>query len=66
MIDWLIFLNSPRTLSCPGHDLEGIHVIRQPEDSNAIVEAAKDKKVIVIGGSFIGMFFLLLLLFWIY
>ncbi|XP_014667880.1 PREDICTED: apoptosis-inducing factor 3-like isoform X2 [Priapulus caudatus] len=46
---------TPRTLDCPGSDLENIFVLRTPDDGNLIAERAKQKKVIIIGTSFIGM-----------
>ena len=48
---------TPNTLpKLPGHDLPGVHTLRTQADANAIQEATKDaKQVVVIGSSFIGM-----------
>jgi len=46
----------PRKLFCPGANLKGIYTLRTPEDALAITKSTeKGKKVIVVGGSFIGM-----------
>jgi len=47
---------TPRKLFCPGANLQGIMTLRTPEDSAEIVKYAKQgMKVVVVGGSFIGM-----------
>mmetsp|Transcript_91000 Transcript_91000/g.199350 ORF Transcript_91000/g.199350 Transcript_91000/m.199350 type:complete len:632 (+) Transcript_91000:62-1957(+) len=47
---------TPRKLFCPGADLGGIHTLRTPEDAALIASRAKKgQKVVVVGGSFIGM-----------
>lgn len=45
----------PRSLSIPGSDLEGVCILRSPEDGNAIAAKAEGKNVVVVGTSFIGM-----------
>lgn len=40
----------------PGHDLQGVHTLRTQADADALLEATKTaKQVVVIGSSFIGM-----------
>jgi NADPH-dependent 2,4-dienoyl-CoA reductase/sulfur reductase-like enzyme/nitrite reductase/ring-hydroxylating ferredoxin subunit len=46
---------APRVPNCPGADLENVYVLRSPTQGNRIVEAAKEKHVVVIGVGFIGM-----------
>jgi len=47
---------SPRKLFCPGSTLPGIFTLRTPEDAAAITKHAyKGQKMVVVGGSFIGM-----------
>uniref|UniRef100_A0A6A7FPS8 Apoptosis-inducing factor 3-like n=1 Tax=Hirondellea gigas TaxID=1518452 RepID=A0A6A7FPS8_9CRUS len=46
---------SPRTLSCPGAELEGVLVLRSPDDAAAVLERARGQHVVVVGSSFIGM-----------
>jgi len=47
---------TPRKLFVPGADLDGIFTLRTPEDAAAITKfARKGQKVVVVGGSFIGM-----------
>ncbi|WP_216679748.1 FAD-dependent oxidoreductase [Hymenobacter siberiensis] len=48
---------TPNTLpKLPGHDLPGVHTLRTQADADAILEATKEaKQVVVIGSSFIGM-----------
>ncbi len=50
----LSFLFSPRSLSLPGSDLDGICLLRTPEDANKIAADCRGKHVVVIGTSFIG------------
>jgi NADPH-dependent 2,4-dienoyl-CoA reductase/sulfur reductase-like enzyme/nitrite reductase/ring-hydroxylating ferredoxin subunit len=47
----------PRHLrDIPGADLEGIYLLRSLRDADAIIEAVQtDKRVVVVGASFIGM-----------
>jgi len=46
----------PRKLFCPGATLKGVHTLRTPEDAAEITKfAKKGQKMIVVGGSFIGM-----------
>ena len=54
--DYLVLASggTPRELNIPGHDLNGIYQLRSVSDANKIAEVAKDKKVVVIGSSFIG------------
>ncbi|XP_071747826.1 apoptosis-inducing factor 3 isoform X2 [Lepeophtheirus salmonis] len=44
----------PRVLELPGADLNNIFVLRTPKDANAIITNATGKRVVIIGGSFIG------------
>ncbi|CAJ1378880.1 unnamed protein product [Effrenium voratum] len=47
---------SPRKLFVPGSDLQNIFTLRTPEDAAQIAKLAKSgQKMIVVGGSFIGM-----------
>ena len=47
---------SPRKLFVPGSDLQNIFTLRTPEDAQRISALAKKgQKMIVVGGSFIGM-----------
>ena len=46
----------PRPFSVPGHDLEGVHLLRTPADADAIVFSAKHAvHVVVVGAGFIGL-----------
>ena len=45
----------PRQLPIPGADFDNVCLLRTPDDANKIAEAAKGKKVVIIGSSFIGM-----------
>ena len=46
----------PRPLEIPGHDLDGVHLLRTAGDAEAIVRtAAKAKRAVVIGAGFIGL-----------
>jgi 3-phenylpropionate/trans-cinnamate dioxygenase ferredoxin reductase subunit len=46
----------PRLLSCPGYDLDGIHVVRTRAHADQLIAALrKMKKVVVIGGGYIGL-----------
>jgi 3-phenylpropionate/trans-cinnamate dioxygenase ferredoxin reductase subunit len=46
-----------RRLSCPGAELEGIHTVRDKADADAIMAGldAGAKRVVVIGGGYIGL-----------
>ncbi|KAG1649867.1 Apoptosis-inducing factor 3 [Nymphon striatum] len=46
---------TPRKCPSPGNDLNNIFYLRSPNDGNKIAETAKDKHLVVIGNSFIGM-----------
>ncbi|CAI4222692.1 unnamed protein product [Auanema sp. JU1783] len=46
---------SVRKLTIPGHGLNNIFYLRTLQDAHAIAEAVKDKHVVCIGGSFIGL-----------
>ena len=55
--DYLVLATGgkPREMeSVPGHALNNIYQLRSPEDANAIVAAAQDKHVVVVGSSYIG------------
>lgn len=45
----------PRRLDIPGGQLPEVFVVRSPEDANAVAAAAAQKRVVVVGTSFIGM-----------
>jgi 3-phenylpropionate/trans-cinnamate dioxygenase ferredoxin reductase component len=46
----------PRTLSCEGADLKGVHGVRTREDADAILaELSGVGQVVVIGGGYIGL-----------
>jgi NAD(P)H-nitrite reductase large subunit len=45
---------TPRQLSCPGADLQGVFYLRTPEDGQRIAESVQGRDVVVIGSSFIG------------
>lgn len=44
----------PRRLDIPGGQLPEVFVVRSPADANAVATAAAQKRVVVIGTSFIG------------
>jgi len=46
---------NPRTLPVNGMNLQNIYQLRTPEDSAAITNSVYDKKVVIVGTSFIGM-----------
>lgn len=47
---------SPRKLDCPGHDLNGVHAIRDMADCDRLISALpQTRRVAVIGGGFIGL-----------
>lgn len=47
---------SPRKLDCPGHDLDGIHAIRDLADCDRLMSVLPESRLIaVIGGGFIGL-----------
>ena len=46
----------PRKLTCPGHDLIGVHTVRTRADVDTMMdELASTEKVAVIGGGYIGL-----------
>jgi 3-phenylpropionate/trans-cinnamate dioxygenase ferredoxin reductase component len=46
----------PRTLSCPGAELKGVHGVRTRADADAIMaELSGVEQVVVIGGGYIGL-----------
>ena len=46
----------PRTLTCPGADLAGVHSIRTRDDVDAILaELSEVERIAVIGGGYIGL-----------
>ena len=55
--DYLVLASGgrPRTLSIPGSDAKNVFVLRSPKDANQIAAQSANKKVVVIGSSFIGM-----------
>jgi 3-phenylpropionate/trans-cinnamate dioxygenase ferredoxin reductase component len=47
---------TPRRLACPGHDLKGVHGVRTRADADRMLaETGKAKKVVVVGGGYIGL-----------
>jgi len=46
---------TPRKLGMEGEDLAGVCNLRAPSDANYIHEHAKERNVVIVGGSFIGM-----------
>lgn len=45
-----------RRLNCPGHDLAGIHAIRTRADVDGLIaELGEPRRIIVIGGGYIGL-----------
>jgi 3-phenylpropionate/trans-cinnamate dioxygenase ferredoxin reductase subunit len=46
----------PRHLTCPGHELSGIHYIRTREDVDRLAqELIQARRIVVIGGGYIGL-----------
>ncbi len=46
----------PRRMSCPGHDLQGIHAVRTRFDVDRLNEdLVKAEKVVIVGGGYIGL-----------
>ncbi|KAJ8044206.1 Apoptosis-inducing factor 3 [Holothuria leucospilota] len=45
----------PRKLDIPGNDLKNICSLRSPDDANYIALSGKERNVVVVGSSFIGM-----------
>lgn len=46
----------PRGLSCPGHDLAGIHTIRTRADVDRLrAELDRCRRIVVIGGGYVGL-----------
>lgn len=47
---------SPRMLACEGHDLKGVHAVRNRADVDQMInELATTDRVVVIGGGYIGL-----------
>ena len=47
---------NPRALACPGHDLAGVHAVRNRADVDAIMaELPAARQIVVIGGGYIGL-----------
>ncbi|SES03174.1 NAD(P)/FAD-dependent oxidoreductase [Halopseudomonas bauzanensis] len=47
---------SPRPLTCPGHELAGIHYVRTRQDVDRLrAELDHTRQVVVIGGGYIGL-----------
>jgi 3-phenylpropionate/trans-cinnamate dioxygenase ferredoxin reductase component len=47
---------SPRHLSCPGHDIAGVHYVRNRADVDRVInELPEVREVAVIGGGYIGL-----------
>lgn len=47
---------TPRSLSCEGHDLKGVHTVRTRSDIDALLaELPGAQQVVVIGGGYIGL-----------
>ncbi|MFJ8112019.1 NAD(P)/FAD-dependent oxidoreductase [Streptomyces sp. NPDC096132] len=47
---------TPRTLRCPGHDLSGIHAIRDKADCDRLIAALPHShRIVVIGGGYVGL-----------
>lgn len=53
----IVYFVRPRQLPIPGADYDNVCLLRTPDDANKIAEAAKGKKVVIIGSSFIGMYY---------
>lgn len=51
----------PISLKEPGAELPGVHTLRSPEDGAAILEQAEKQHVVIVGTSFIGQYYYLLL-----
>ncbi|MEH0421453.1 NAD(P)/FAD-dependent oxidoreductase [Streptomyces sp. B21-083] len=47
---------TPRALRCPGHELDGIHAIRDKADCDRLMSALhRSHRVVVIGGGYVGL-----------
>ncbi|MDB5695019.1 MAG: pyridine nucleotide-disulfide oxidoreductase [Sphingomonas bacterium] len=47
---------SPRRLTCPGHDLRGVHSVRTRADVDRMIhELDRVSRVVVVGGGYIGL-----------
>ncbi|WP_299323808.1 FAD-dependent oxidoreductase [Parasphingopyxis sp.] len=47
---------TPRMLTCPGHDLEGVHAVRSRADVDAMMAKLDSvKRVAIVGGGYIGL-----------
>ncbi|ASG22258.1 NAD(P)/FAD-dependent oxidoreductase [Nitrospirillum viridazoti] len=56
--EWLVWATGgrPRRLPCPGADLAGVHTIRTIADIDALKrDLAQPRRVVVIGGGYIGL-----------
>ena len=48
--------STPRSLTCPGHELAGIHTLRSRADADAIMtELPSVTRVLVVGGGYLGL-----------
>lgn len=47
---------SPRRIACEGHDLAGVHTVRNKDDADRMIaEMAHVREAVVIGGGYIGL-----------
>ncbi|MEG3146685.1 FAD-dependent oxidoreductase [Sphingomonas sp. RT2P30] len=47
---------SPRRIACEGHDLAGVHTVRNKEDADRMIaEMPQVREAVVIGGGYIGL-----------
>lgn len=47
---------APRTISCAGHDLSGVHTVRSKADADRMIAEMPDvREAVVIGGGYIGL-----------
>ena len=47
---------APRTISCAGHDLAGVHTVRSKADADRMIAEMPDvREAVVIGGGYIGL-----------
>ena len=47
---------NPRTLDCPGHDLAGVHAIRNKADCDRLMAVLPhSRRIAVIGGGYVGL-----------
>lgn len=46
----------PRRLNCDGHDLKGVHILRQHSDALAIIDDLPTaRRIVLIGGGYVGL-----------